>query len=227
MTARLVGTQKPFPSAFRKPQIDQQRNASSRAACLGAGADTIVDGFRGIRYIRPMQLLPGKDAAEHIEGMIHAKYQVHGFSVHLTVRKIYAADPAGRLDFGGGEYAPAGRVEIAPVRLRAEDNYLWWELDKDSYFVECNETISLDTDQIAMIEPEDRLLRAGAWHAPLSVRGRSGPVELLLTVGALQLRVNQNARIARVRLFRIDDTAKATKAARKTSASKTRRAKRK
>jgi deoxycytidine triphosphate deaminase len=167
-----------------------------------------------------MQLLSGKDAAEHVEGIIHPKYQVHGFSVHLTVRKVFAADPAGRLDFGGGEYAPAGRVEIAPVRLRPEDSYLWWELDKDSYFVECNETINLETDQIAMIEPEDRLLRAGAWHAPLSVRGKVGPVELLLTVGVLQLRVKENARIARVRLFRIDDTAKSRDSTPRRGASK-------
>ena len=186
-----------------------------------------MDASLPIRYIRPMQLLPGKDAAEHVDGMIHAKYQVHGFSVHLTVRRVFAADPTGRLDFGGGEYAPAGRLEITPVRLRAEDNYPWWELDRGSYFVECNETISLDTDQIAMIEPEDRLLRAGAWHAPLSVRGQSGPVELLLTVGVLQLRVKQNARIARVRLFRIEDTAPRRKAARKNSASKLTHAKRK
>jgi deoxycytidine triphosphate deaminase len=174
-----------------------------------------------------MQLLPGKDAAEHIEGMIHPKYQVHGFSVHLTVKKIYAADPAGKLDFGGGEYAPAGRIEITPVRLRPEDSYLWWELDKDTYFVECNETISLETDQIAMIEPEDRLLRAGGWHAPLSIRGKVGPVELLLTVGVLQLRVKENARIARVRLFRIDDTAKTPKTARRPGAARPARAKRK
>ena len=61
-----------------------------------------------------MQLLSGKDAVNHVAGIIHAKYQVHGFSVHLTVRKIYGIDPAGKLDFGGGEYAPAGRMELAP-----------------------------------------------------------------------------------------------------------------
>ena len=186
-----------------------------------------MDGAWSLRYSRLMKLLPGKDAAEHVEGMIHPKYQVHGFSVHLTVRKVFAADPAGKLDFGGSEYAPAGRVEIAPVRLRPEDNYLWWELDKDTYFVECNETITLETDQIAMIEPEDRLLRAGAWHAPLSLRGKVAPVELLLTVGVLQLRVKENARIARVRLFRIEDTAKPTKAARRTKAAKVTRGRRK
>ena len=162
-----------------------------------------------------MQLLSGKDAADHISGIIHPKYQVHGFSVHLTVRKIYAVDPVGKLDFGGSEYVPAGRVELAPVQLRPEDSYRWWELDRETYFVECNETLSLAPDEIALIEPEDRLLRAGGWHAPLTVRGHVDPVELLLSVGALQMRVKENARIARVRLFRISEKVKSARAARK------------
>ena len=162
-----------------------------------------------------MQLLSGKDAADHISGIIHPKYQVHGFSVHLTVRKIYAVDPVGKLDFGGSEYVPAGRVELAPVQLRPEDSYRWWELDRETYFVECNETLTLAPDEIALIEPEDRLLRAGGWHAPLTVRGHVDPVELLLSVGALQMRVKENARIARVRLFRISEKVKSARAARK------------
>jgi deoxycytidine triphosphate deaminase len=162
-----------------------------------------------------MQLLSGKDAADHISGIIHPKYQVHGFSVHLTVRKIYAVDPVGKLDFGGSEYVPAGRVELAPVQLRPEDSYKWWELDRETYFVECNETLSLAPDEIALIEPEDRLLRAGGWHAPLTVRGHIDPVELLLSVGVLQMRVKENARIARVRLFRISEKVKSARAARK------------
>ena len=175
-----------------------------------------------------MQLLSGKDATTHIAGIIHPKYQVHGFSVHLTVRKIYSLDPVGKLDFGGGEYVPAAREEVAPRRLRPEDNYLWWELDRESYFVECNETLSLAPDQIALIEPEDRLLRAGGWHVPLFVRGHVAPVELLLTVGVLQLRVKENARLARVRLFRIiDHTVKFTRDPRKRSATKPSRSKRK
>jgi len=173
-----------------------------------------------------MQLLSGKDAATHIAGIIHPKYQVHGFSVHLTVRKIYTIDPAGKLDFGGGEYAPAGRVELVPNQLRPEDNYRWWDLGRESYFVECNEMLSLAADQMALIEPEDRLLRAGASHVPLFVRGHLEPVELLLSVGVLQLRVKENARIARVRLFRIDEE-KPARAARKNGTAKAARAKRK
>jgi hypothetical protein len=174
-----------------------------------------------------MQLLSGKDAANHIAGIIHAKYQVHGFSVHLTVRKIYGIDPAGKLDFGGGEYAPAGRVELAPNPLRPDDNYRWWDLGRESYFVECNETLSLAPDQMALIEPEDRLLRAGASHVPLFVRGHLDPVELLLSVGVPLLRVKENARIARVRLFRIDEEAKPRKTSQNGSAPKRSRSKQK
>lgn len=174
-----------------------------------------------------MELLSGKDAADHIAGIIHPKYQVHGFSVHLTVRKICAVDPVGKLDFGGGEYVPAGRVEIATHQLRPEDNYRWWELDSGSYFVECNETMSLAMDQIALIEPEERLLRAGGWHAPIFVRGHVDPVELLLTVGVPQLRVKENARIARVRLFRLGDLVKSPKEPRNGKPAKSRRTKRK
>jgi len=174
-----------------------------------------------------MQLLSGKEASEHVAGIVHAKYQVHGFSVHLTVRKIYAIDPAGMLDFGGGEYVPAGRLEISPIPLRLEDKYRWWNLSRESYFVECNETLSLAPDQMALIEPEDRLLRAGAWHVPLFVRGQLDPVELLVTVGAFQLHVKENARIARVRLFRVEETGKPSREARKNGAAKPARSRRK
>ena len=130
-----------------------------------------------------MQLLSGKDAANHIAGIIHPKYQVHGFSVHLTVRKIYAIDPVGKLDFGGGEYVPAGRMRNCAAPASPGRQLSVVGTGQGSYFVECNETLNLASDQIALIEPEDRLLRAGGWHVPLFVRGHVDPVELLLTVG--------------------------------------------
>jgi len=174
-----------------------------------------------------MELLSGKDAAEHVAGILHPKYQVHGSSVHLTVRKIYAIDSAGKLDFGGSEYAPAGRVEVAPHPLRAEDKYLWWDLDRQSYFVVCNETLRLAPDQIALVEPDDRLLRAGGWHIPFFLRGHVDPVELMLVVGVPQLQVKENARLAHVRLFHVDDPSKPTRNSHKKSFPKPSREKRK
>jgi len=194
----------------------------SRHACF-----TAVDGTYLVGYSRGMELLSGKDAASHISGILHPKYQVHGFSVHLTVRKIYSIDPAGKLDFGGSEYAPAGRVEVAPHPLRPEDKYLWWDLDRQSYFVLCNETLRLAPDQIALVEPEDRLLRAGGWHIPFFLRGHVDPVELLLAVGAAQLRVKENARIAHVRLFQIDGMTKPARNSGRKNSSKPSKAKRK
>jgi hypothetical protein len=159
-----------------------------------------------VGYSARMQLLSGKAAAEHISGILHAKYQVHGYSVHLTARKISSINPTGQIDFGGGEYIAAGRTEMTPTQIRPEDNYLWWNLDHGGYFVQCNETLHLATDEIAMIEPEDRLLRAGGWLVPLFIRGHVEPVELLIEVVATQMLMKENARIARVRIFRIDAT---------------------
>ena len=90
--------------------------------------------------------------------------------------------------------------------MRPEDKYKWWDLGRGTYFIECNETLHLAADEIALIEPEDRLLRAGGWHVPLFVRGHVDPVELMLEVGVARLRVKENARLARVRLFRIAKT---------------------
>ena len=65
----------------------------------------------------------------------------------------------------------------------------------------------LAENEIALIEPDDRLLRAGAWHVPMYLRGRVEPVQLLLKVGAARLRVKENARLARFRLFRFAEEA--------------------
>jgi len=167
-----------------------------------------MDAPRSIQYIPDMQILPGKVAAARIAGILHPKYQVHGYSIDLTARKIFSIDPTGQIDFGGSEYIAAGRIEIAPQRMRQEDSYQWWDLAGGSYFVECNESIDLAENEIALIEPDDRLLRAGAWHVPMYLRGRVEPVQLLLEVGAARLRVKENARLARFRLFRFAEEAK-------------------
>jgi hypothetical protein len=185
-----------------------------------------VDGFCLVGYIALMQLLSGKAAAAHISGILYPKFQVHGFSVHLTARKIFALDPTGQIDFGGNEYIPAGRIELPTHQLRPEDNYMWWELSRGCYFVECNESLNLGPDEIAMVEPEDRLLRAGGWHVPLYLRGHVSPVELLLEVGTEKLRVKENARLSHVRLFRMERNP-ANGASRKNTSTKAKRGKQK
>jgi len=150
-----------------------------------------------------MEPLSGKEAASRVTGMISAKHQVHGYSVDLTVKNIFALDPTGRVDFGGGEYMPAGRMTVAPLRRNPEDKYQWWELGRGAYFVEFNETLELAPDEMALLEPDERLLRAGASHTSNFLRGRIAPVEALLQVEALTMLVKQNARFSRLRIFKM------------------------
>ena len=150
-----------------------------------------------------MEPLSGKEAASRVTGMISAKHQVHGYSVDLTVKNIFALDPTGRVDFGGGEYMPAGRMAVAPLRRNPEDKYQWWELGRGAYFVEFNETLELPPDEMALLEPDERPLRAGASHTSNFLRGRIAPVEALLQVEALTMLMKQNARVSRLRVFKL------------------------
>ena len=150
-----------------------------------------------------MELLPGRHAATRVAGILNPKYQLHGYSVHLTVRNIFSVDPIGQLDFGGHEYKPAGKLAIAAQRRQPDDRYQWWDLGRGCYFVEFNETLELAEDEIALLEPDERLLRTGATHVPMFLRGRVSPVEALLQVEALHLDIKQNARISRLRVFHL------------------------
>lgn len=150
-----------------------------------------------------MNLLTGKEAAARARGILQGKYQVHGHSVDLTVKQIYVLDPTGQLDFGGSEYSPAGRIALEAARRHPEDPYAWWDLTRGSYFVEYNESVELAEDEVATVEAHDRLLRSGASHSMVFLRGRAAPLGTLLHVGALSLEIKQNARISRLRLFRL------------------------
>ena len=106
---------------------------------------------------------------------------------------------------------------VAPVRAaRAEAAWLAGEVEHASAAGEVGSEVTgsegegeglsaseVAEDEIALIEPDERLLRAGGSHAPRFVRGRVDPVELLLEVGVGRLRIKENARITRVRLFRL------------------------
>ena len=151
-----------------------------------------------------MELISGKEAAERVKGILNAKFQVDGYSVHLTVANIYSLDPLGKVDFSGSDYVPAGKVAIATERRHPEDKYGWWELGRGSYIVEFNETLELSGDELGLLETLERLRRAGGSHATMSLRGRVAPVEALLEVSALRIEIKQNARLSRLRLFRLN-----------------------
>ena len=123
-----------------------------------------------------MQLLSGKDAADANRG--------HHSSEISSARIFRSSHGAENLRHRSGGKAGFRRRRIRPRRAggnRAASASPGGQLSLvgiwtgKAYFVECNETLSLASDQMALIEPEDRLLRAGAWHVPLFVRGHRGP----------------------------------------------------
>ena len=149
-----------------------------------------------------MEPVSGTEAAARLTGMISPKYQVHGYSIDLTARQIYALDPAGQVDFGGTEYSPSARVPVASLRRNREDKYEWWDLSRGAYMVEFNENLALAPNEFAIVEPDERLLRCGATHGTSFLRGQGERLETLMFVGALNINIKQNARVSRLRIFR-------------------------
>jgi len=169
-----------------------------------------------------MEPLSGQEGAARLTGMISPKHQVHAFALDLTAKQIYALDPSGKVDFGGTEYAPSARTAVASLRRNKEDKYEWWDLSRGCYVLEFNEGLRLLENEIALLEPDDRLLRCGAMHSTIFLRGQGERLEVLLFVGAMSVQIKQNARVSRVRIFRFGAPHAAAEAAREKSAAKPR-----
>jgi hypothetical protein len=150
-----------------------------------------------------MELVSGKEAVQRVRSLISEKHQVHHYAVELTARVIHSLGPTGEVDFGGSEYVPAQAAPVPTHQKHSQDRYQWWTLMHGAYQVEFNETLELAEDEIALLEPHERLLRAGAEHPVQFLRGRVNPLSTLLTVGSARLQIKQNARISLLRVFRL------------------------
>ncbi|MBI2956338.1 MAG: hypothetical protein HYY26_03380 [Acidobacteria bacterium] len=150
-----------------------------------------------------MQLVSGKEARQRISNLINEKHQVHAYAVDLTAKQIHRLDPTGNVDFGGSEYVAAEPHPMPTHPKHSQDRYQWWTLPHGAYLVEFNESAELADDQMALLEPHERLLRAGAELPAQYLRGRQNPLSTLLSVTCAQVQIKQNARVATLRLFRL------------------------
>ena len=148
-----------------------------------------------------MQLVSGKEAVQRVRNLINDKQQIHGYSVDLTAKQIYRLDPTGHVDFGGSEYAAAERHALPTHQKHSQDRYQWWTLVHGAYAVEFNEILELGEGEVALLEPNDRLLRAGAELPSQYLRGQHNPLSTLLSVTCAQVHIKQNARVATLRVF--------------------------
>lgn len=147
-------------------------------------------------------------ASRLIEGAIDLNTQLTPNGIDLTAGDIFEFEAAGALDFSNKErLIPQGK-EIQPKKKFAEDKFGWWDLKKGAYKVKTNETLNIPKGLVAMAFTRTSLLRAGAftghgvWDA-----GFSGKSEFLLAVdNPFGLKLKQNARVAQVVFFTIDET---------------------
>ncbi|MDA2914450.1 dCTP deaminase [Acidobacteriia bacterium AH_259_A11_L15] len=158
-----------------------------------------------------MQLVSGKQAVQRVQNLVSEKHQVHAYAVELSARQIYGLSPVGQVDFGGSEYVAAERQPVPTHQKHSQDKYQWWTLMHGAYLVEFNETLELAEDEIALLEPHERLLRAGAEHPSLYLRGKQNPLTILLSVSGAKMEVKQNARLSTLRVFRLAGAPKAAK----------------
>jgi dUTP pyrophosphatase len=145
-----------------------------------------------------MRYLSGEDVVKILDGVVHEETQRHDFETDLTVGAIFQITGPGAVDFGGSEFEPAPRAEIAPEKESPGDDYGWWTLDPGTYIVRYNEVPALSANYIAYVQPHERLFDAGAHHPTFYFRDRRPRVEALVTVGAGGLRIKENARISKL-----------------------------
>ena len=150
-----------------------------------------------------MKYLEGEHVAEVLKGLISEKHQRHHYETDLTVQGIFRLTGGGSVDFGGSEESVAPREEVPAVKQSPEDTYGWWELSEGSFVLRFNEVPALKGDQIAFIQPHERLVRAGALHASYYFREEREHLETTMFVGAGGVRIKENARVSKLLILQL------------------------
>lgn len=143
------------------------------------------------------------DVRTQLNDIVHWDTQQAERGADLTVGSVYRLTEPGQLDFGGSEFAPAGREQIRPQKAAPDDDYGWWKLSAGTYAIQYNESLALDDGHIARLFPLERLLQAGAHHPAVSISGSRDPIEMLLTVGSAGCHLKENCRVSRLAVFSI------------------------
>jgi len=151
-----------------------------------------------------MRYLPGDEVAALLENLIHQPRQAQAYACDLTVAGVSALTRSGALDFGGSEYTEAEHHLLEPV-WEDDPRYGWWTLSPGAYVIRFNEHMALASDQIAFIQPHQRLMQAGGYHPSFYFRGVRDSLEVILVVSAPDLRIKENARLSKLLVLQLGE----------------------
>lgn len=152
-----------------------------------------------------MDFLTGEAIAGRINYIVHADTQVHDYCVDLTVKHIFRPTHPGRLDFGGSEYQAARRQRLEPSKEKDDDKYGWWILEQGIYQVEFNESLSTLDGVVALIQPHEHLTSATATLPTLKWSSPEQAISLPLHIGENGCHIKENARIAQMLIYKINN----------------------
>lgn len=134
------------------------------------------------------------NVAEFFDGVVHEPTQAGGEGFDLTVDRVLAVTSPGRIDFGGGELAPAGTDPVETAKRNPDDEYGWWDLDAGQYLLEYNETVASDGLRFTL-QPRIELCERCASHPTVTV---SHLPRTPLSVAGRGLSIKENARVSTV-----------------------------
>jgi hypothetical protein len=130
------------------------------------------------------------DLVDAVEGIVHEPTQLReDGGIDLTVNEVYEIRTPGRVDFGGGELAPAELEPHDRVWRDEDDDYQWWHLDSGTHLIEYNESLSGE----ARLQPRTEIVERGGSHPTLRIEELP---TVPLTVGGAGLRLKENARVS-------------------------------
>jgi deoxycytidine triphosphate deaminase len=151
-----------------------------------------------------MRVLQGREIAELLGGFIHLPKQVGSSSVILTVKAVERLVGPGALDFGGGERKPAETEPLEPEKERPEEPYGWWELGRGRYRLTYNESGSVREGHVGFLLPWREALESGLLHPTVFLPPGSSVPSVVVAVGAVGLRIKQNARVSELVFLRLE-----------------------
>jgi deoxycytidine triphosphate deaminase len=151
-----------------------------------------------------VEFLEGQHVGKLLRNMIHEKTQVHAKSVDLTMKAVSRIATTSSIDFGGSEFAPGDRVTLMPKKMDPSDKYGWWLLAAGEFLIEYNECLSLPPRHIAIIQPHQRLIEAGATHETRLIAEPTERLMSLVQVCQADVRIKENARISELIVLRND-----------------------
>jgi len=136
-----------------------------------------------------------------IKDFISLKHQLQSNGFDLTAHEIFSFKGFGSLDFSNKE-------RVFPDTEAVEFDDMWTVLKPGIYKVKTNEYVHLPKDVMAMVQTRSSLLRMGAftvhglWDAGFHGKGEFS----LIVHNHYGLRIKQNARVAQMMFFRLEDS---------------------